>query len=512
MSEMRVSQIPIDLIDEDVSNHRLSVDPEADRQLQQSIAERGVQQPIKIAAKGNGRFTLVFGFRRKAAAAAAGLTAIPAIVEQGLSPLDENSIRVLQAVENLERRELHPMEEARFCDDLANSITRQPGKQDSDDISEAVAQRIGRSRRWVEARLALARLSPRVKQAFSDGDIHLAHAQLIARLASHEAQEEVLGAVQATTPSWLKGREQKEARRAPATIAETRAQVERRLRDLDSVPWKLDAAFAGCVACSSCPQNSANRLDLFDDDQPKKPQCLDAACYGVKTKAASRAVVKATNTALKELGPKVTPTVAKSAITMRDVGFIQFQAVVDAAKRRQAPDKPTQAEKRGADDWKRRNAARDLHDKQRHEWSSKLYEQLAVYIDIDDPIVLAMSVLIRASDIVEAADCSRPPADSAPMWAKDPRGTLKDCFELLADARDGVEPPTLALRELAKLLQPWLLPQPRDEHRHLIALENEWAFLSDGPALCILAEAYGLTPAPAPTLEEAEAQLEDKAA
>jgi ParB/RepB/Spo0J family partition protein len=508
MSEMRVSQIPIDLIDEDVSNHRLSVDPEADRQLQQSIAERGVQQPIKVANKGAGRFTLVFGFRRKAAATAAGLTAIPAIVEQGL---DENAIRVLQAVENLERRELHPMEEARFCDDLARSITRRPGKQDSDDISEAVAQRIGRSRRWVEARLAMARLSPRVKQAFSNGDIHLAHAQLIARLASHEAQEEVLGAVQARTPSWLEGRQRAEARTPPETIARTREHVERRLRDLDSVPWKLDAAFAERPACSSCPQNSANRLDLFDNDQPKKPQCLDAACYSVKTKAASRAVVKATNTALKEFGPKVTPTEAKGAIGMREVGFIQTKAVVDAAKRRQAPDKPTPAERRGADNWKRQNAVRDLHDKQLHDWSSKLYEQLATYIDIDDPIILAMSVLIRSSGIVDFADGFCKPADSGPMWAKDPQGTLKDCFELLADARDSAEGHR-CFAELAQLLQPWLMPQPRDEHQHLIALENDWAQLSDGPALRLLAEAYDLTPPPAPTLEEAEAQLEEKAA
>lgn len=509
MSEMRVSLIPIDLIDEDVSNHRLAVDPDADRQLQQSIAARGVQQPIKIAAKGNGRFTLVFGFRRKAAATAAGLTAIPAIVEQGL---DENAIRVLQAVENLERRELHPMEEARFCDDLANSITRQPGKQDSEDISEAVAQRIGRSKRWVEARLALARLSPRVKQAFSDGDIHLAHAQLIARLASHEAQEEVLGAVQATTPSWLKGREQKESRRPPATISETRAQVERRLRDLDSVPWKLDAAFADRPPCSSCPQNSANRRDLFDDDQPKKPQCLEAACFSAKAKEASRAVVRATNTALKELGPKVTPSTAQSAIVMRDVGFIRPKAVVDAAKRRQSPDKPTRAEKRGEDDYKRQQAARELHEQQMDEWRNGLYQQLADKINIDDPIVLAMSVLIRASGIVEAADHPRVRGGTTAVWAADPQGTLKDCFELLAKAGDGVEPPTLALRELAKLLRPWLADQPEDEHRHLVAIEDHWAEVSDGPSLRILAEAYGLPVPPTPTLKEAEGHLNKQAA
>ncbi|MFW6340664.1 MAG: ParB/RepB/Spo0J family partition protein, partial [Wenzhouxiangella sp.] len=92
-SPVTVSPIPLDKIDQDVSNHRLISDPASDQQLVDSISANGVQQPIKVSSKAGGRFTLVFGFRRMAAAKRAGLTSIPAIVEHDL---DINTIRALR--------------------------------------------------------------------------------------------------------------------------------------------------------------------------------------------------------------------------------------------------------------------------------------------------------------------------------------------------------------------------------------------------------------------------------
>ncbi|MFP4278367.1 MAG: ParB/RepB/Spo0J family partition protein [Wenzhouxiangella sp.] len=505
-SPVTVSPIPLDKIDQDVSNHRLISDPASDQQLVDSISANGVQQPIKVSSKAGGRFTLVFGFRRMAAAKRAGLTSIPAIVEHDL---DINTIRALQAIENLERRALHPMEEAQFCQDLAETIVRRPDSADDDDgLAEALAQRIGRSRKWVELRLAMARLSPRVKQAFMDGDIHLQHAQLIARLVSHEAQEEVLGYVRAQESSWLKGRERIESKRPPSTIAETRAQVEKMLRDLATVPWKLEARFAGLPDCASCPHNSANRLDLFDGDQPKKPQCLDASCYSQKAKAASRAVVKATNTAIKE-ADKVTPSVAQRAIVGREVEFVRTPAVVEAARRRQKPSAASAAERRGQSSWELRHKAERAWRKAWREWYDHIGRELEPRMFADEPVVLAMLMLINRSGLIHWI------SDDSDEQAEGRRRDFAEAIRILA--RSGSRPAD-DLEDLCEILKPYLAAdEDEDEDEQTPALSKLMGYAYPGEsddAIKIVAEAYGLDAPPPPDLETISAQIpgEGKAA
>lgn len=305
------------------------------------------------------RFELGPGRHRLEAHRAVGRELIEAFVEE---PLDHDALRLEQAQENLHRADLTPLEEADAVAALAG---------DGQDL-DGLAARLGRTRRWVERRLALGRLSPRVRELLDEGWLHLAHAELIARLASHADQEEVAGLVRGHPGgSWDPDG------RPPRPVSECRDHVERRQLRLDAAPWKLDAdGIAGKPACSGCPQNSANAPTLFDDvgGVPEEAHCLNSACHREKAKAASRALVLATNEAERG-GAKVTPARAAKAAEARDVSWIDPAAVVDAAKRRKAnrerPGRPTADEQSGAKaSAANAEAHRELREAQDERWEA----------------------------------------------------------------------------------------------------------------------------------------------
>ncbi|MBN50063.1 MAG: hypothetical protein CMN85_11015 [Spongiibacteraceae bacterium] len=496
--------IDIALIDEDVDNHRLVTDKAADEQLQASIQANGVQQPVKVNQKDDGRYTLVFGFRRKANALMAGLSQVPALIVKGLTPKE---IRALQAIENLERKELHPLEEARFCEDLAETIRTEHDEQGNGtefDMVEAISQRIGRSKTWVDKRLAMARLSDRVKQAFMDGDIHLQHAQLIARLAGHEPQEEVLGIVAARECSWLNGRERTESKAPPKTIAETRRAVESRLQDLSAVPWKLDAEFAGKPACSSCPQNSANRMDLFSDDQPKKPQCLQASCYKEKNKLASRAVQKATNTAFKT-NEKPTVKHFTAAIAEREVDFVQPKAVAEAAKRRQEPKEKTNGELRGQDSYDRDMKIHSEFGQRHRAWVEEAMQEINKALPLNEPTHIMAMFAIRESGIFDIVD---DPDEYSAKEVQVAQKKIRAIFKLLCVTTVDLKKPAREhpAIKISELLKACLVPEDGDEfHRHPLGLSN-WS-ASHFPIDALL-ETYNIKlEKNRPTREEVENEL-----
>lgn len=507
----KFEHIDLTLIDEDVSNHRLVIDPTADAELEESIRTNGIQQPVKLCKKSDGRFTLVWGFRRKAAAIRAGLSTIPAMTVEGLSA---SQIRALQAIENLERKELHPLEEAQFCTDLAETIDNEyTGSRitNSINITELVAQRIGRSLKWVENRLAMARLSERVKQAFIDNDIHLQHVNLIARLASHDAQEEVLGQVKAQVPAYHLGDNKAEHKNPPATIAATRNLVEQRLRDLSDVPWLMDAEFDGKNACLSCPHNSANRLELFHDDTPQKPQCLLASCYAEKVKFVGRAIQRATNTAFKaaennsgKTAGKPTKTQVEEAIAEREITFVQPAAVIAATKRRQEPKTPTASETKG----EKKSELREIAQRQQWQREKNWRESIIKAIDKNlqakkDPIALAIVILIYQSGVIEIAS----PENGDEKTRRAALTKLTTAINAITSKVDvdlsGSQHP---LHKAAQALKSYLIDSSSNtesilEHQHYLCDEDDCFVLEK------IATAFKIDHAPAPTLESIEAEL-----
>lgn len=144
------------------------------RELEESIRAHGVLQPVLVRPL-NGKatakisFELVAGHRRYAAATAAGLDEIPALVRE----LDDKQALEIQLIENLERADLHPLEEAEGYRQLM-AVAKY-------DVAR-IAEKIGRSVKYVYDRVKLLQLTKESRQLFLDDVITAGHAIILARL------------------------------------------------------------------------------------------------------------------------------------------------------------------------------------------------------------------------------------------------------------------------------------------------------------------------------------------
>ena len=152
---------------------RTHFDETAIDELADSIAERGVLQPILLRASGDG-FEIVAGERRWRAAQRAGLHAIPAIVRE----IDDSVTAELALIENIQREDLNAVEEAEGYRQLVNRYGH---------TQEAVARIVHKSRSHVANLLRLLDLPEFVRQSLMRGDINMGHARAVAAAPDPEA-------------------------------------------------------------------------------------------------------------------------------------------------------------------------------------------------------------------------------------------------------------------------------------------------------------------------------------
>jgi len=164
-----LAHIPLELIDVG-DNIRTDVDDLED--LAKSIEQLGVLQPVRVQPTGD-RYALVYGQRRVLAARLAGHVTVPAIVEATDAVPPDRSLE--QLVENLQRRDLNPMEEARA---LAKIL-----KDDPSLTQMELGNRIGRSQPYVANTLKLLVLAPAVQEMVASGALSASHAKAIAGLS-----------------------------------------------------------------------------------------------------------------------------------------------------------------------------------------------------------------------------------------------------------------------------------------------------------------------------------------
>ncbi len=143
-------------------------------QLAESIKRNGVLQPVLVRRKADGLFELIAGERRYRAAKLAGLKSIPAVVR---NTSDEQSME-LALVENLQREDLNPMEEARAYHRLTEFGLTQ----------EALAQKVGKDRSSVANSLRLLSLPNEIKELVESLKISMGHAKVLLGLGRLELQ------------------------------------------------------------------------------------------------------------------------------------------------------------------------------------------------------------------------------------------------------------------------------------------------------------------------------------
>lgn len=183
--ESGVSTLPMTLIEPNSAQPRKNFDPEAMRELTHSIAMHGVVSPITVRRAGDGYYQIIAGERRWRAARSAGLTEIPALVIEA----DDKTVMELALIENLQRQDLNPIEEAQGY----HSLMEEYGL-----TQEQVAERVGKSRPAVANALRLLSLPAEAQQMLADGTLSAGHARAVLAikdesLRTHEALEKMAG-------------------------------------------------------------------------------------------------------------------------------------------------------------------------------------------------------------------------------------------------------------------------------------------------------------------------------
>jgi ParB family chromosome partitioning protein len=171
LPEVGPQEIALDAIDPNPQQPRRSFDGEELERLAASIREHGVLQPVVVRRAGD-RYQLVVGERRWRASRAAGLDAIPAVV----ADVAERERLELALVENVQRRDLNPMELAQAFQTLADGGATQ----------EQIGQRVSLDRSTVANHLRLLELSRELQQDVESGRLGVGHAKALLQVSNPE--------------------------------------------------------------------------------------------------------------------------------------------------------------------------------------------------------------------------------------------------------------------------------------------------------------------------------------
>lgn len=159
------TELRINDIDPNIDQPRQHFDQESINELGKSILEHGVVQPI-LVKQNNGRYTIIAGERRWRAARTVGLEKIPAIILD----IDEKKMLEIALIENLQREDLNPIEEAEGINNLM---------KDYNLTQEEVASRIGKSRSAIANTLRLLRLPDEVRDLLAENSLNPGHARAL---------------------------------------------------------------------------------------------------------------------------------------------------------------------------------------------------------------------------------------------------------------------------------------------------------------------------------------------
>ena len=170
-----LTEIDIDRVQRGKYQPRQVFDQESLKELADSIRVQGIVQPVVVRAEGS-HFELVAGERRWRAAQLAGLQKVPAVIRE----LDTKSAAAIGLIENIQREDLNPLEQAQAFSRLIEEF---------DLTHQQVADSVGRSRAAVSNLLRLLDLAEPVKQQINKGLLDMGHARALLALIRHDQIE-----------------------------------------------------------------------------------------------------------------------------------------------------------------------------------------------------------------------------------------------------------------------------------------------------------------------------------
>ena len=196
-----VRVIPVNNVESNPQQPRMIFDADALHELAASIREHGVLQPILVRPLGANRYQLVAGERRWRASREAGLETIPALVEE----LDDEAALEISIIENLQREDLSPLEEATMYDRMIH---------DHGYSIRKLADKLGKDKGYVENRLRLADAPEEIRELVSVRKDTLSHAYELLKVGDEKKRRRLAAKVASGELSLVKLRERIEGRPA----------------------------------------------------------------------------------------------------------------------------------------------------------------------------------------------------------------------------------------------------------------------------------------------------------
>ncbi len=171
--------LPIQKVEPNRNQPRQDFDEEELEALSESLAEHGIIQPLTVRELDSGYYQIVAGERRWRAARMAGLTEVPVVVIEA----DDQKVMELALIENLQRQDLNPVEEA---------LGYRALMEDFGLTQEDAAQRVGKSRPAVANALRLLNLSDPILEKVRNGTLSAGHARALLSVKSEKKQLEIM--------------------------------------------------------------------------------------------------------------------------------------------------------------------------------------------------------------------------------------------------------------------------------------------------------------------------------
>lgn len=252
-----VSEIDINLIKPNKEQPRKSFDAERISELANSIKEHGVIQPIVLKKEYNDTYTIIAGERRWRASRVLGLKSIPAVIME----LDDRSLLEVSLIENIQREDLNPIEEALAYKRLIVEFKL---------TQEELSKKISKSRTAITNTMRLINLDKRVQEYLIDGVISEGHGRTILALEDKDKQYEV---AQAIIDDNLSVRETEKLIKnlsMAITNEENKVESEKKNIYIEDLRYKLENLFGTKVDIKNSKNNNGKieiKYNSYDDLQ-----------------------------------------------------------------------------------------------------------------------------------------------------------------------------------------------------------------------------------------------------
>lgn len=266
--EGKILEVPIEEIKAGTSQPRRHFDPEAIAELAVSIKGHGLIQPLTVRRLESGAYELIAGERRLRAGKEAGLSKIPVIVIEA----DDVKAAELSLIENLQREDLSPLEEAAAFSRML---------EEYDYSQETLGEIIGKSRSYISNNLRLLNLTPAETEALTDGVITAGHARALLSVKEAESRCFLLEEIEKKNLSVRQTEDL--ARRLNSVSEEKRTVVKRQTRRTSSFQREMEErlrrrfgtkvkiknrAYGGCIEIDYYSDEDLNRiLDLVIEEE-----------------------------------------------------------------------------------------------------------------------------------------------------------------------------------------------------------------------------------------------------